>query len=207
MDRKKVKGFIFDVDGTLYSLKKMRIRMLGLLLSYYCVRPHRLKELYALFLFRMMREKSEYKGTSFEELYLKIEKKISLPAKEIEKCIQYWMFQAPLNILPTCAYQNVIAFINKQYREGKQIIIYSDYQATEKLQAIGVEYDLVFSFGQNGVSEQKPSIDIMKMILAKSGHTSEQILYVGDRDDRDRISAGMVHIPYCDIKQFRRSVC
>ena len=50
MDRNNLKGFVLDVDGTLYSQKKMRIRMLGRLLAYYVPRPDRLRELYALFL-------------------------------------------------------------------------------------------------------------------------------------------------------------
>ena len=42
------KGFIFDIDGTLYSQKAMRMKMLKRLLFFYAVRPNRLKELFAL---------------------------------------------------------------------------------------------------------------------------------------------------------------
>ena len=39
-----VEGFIFDIDGTLYSQGKVRSRMLVRLMKYYLVRPARINE-------------------------------------------------------------------------------------------------------------------------------------------------------------------
>ncbi len=206
MEIQMLKGYVLDVDGTLYSQKKMRIKMGARLLSFYILRPHRIKELYALKIFRNLREKDEWKRASFEELYLEIKKKTSLSLIRIEKSIQYWMFQAPLDIIKSCSYQNVISYINEQHHNRKKVIVYSDYPATEKLKAIGMEYDLVFAFGADGIDEQKPSLQIMKAIVSKSGYTANQLLYVGDRDDRDKVSAELVNMPYCDIQQFRQQL-
>lgn len=206
MDWNKLKGFVLDVDGTLYSQKKMRIRMLGRLLAYYVPRPDRLRELYALFLFRKLREQSEWKRAGFEDLFLELEKKAKLPAARIEERIRYWMFRAPLDSIKACAFRDVIAFINRQHRDGKRIIVYSDYPAADKLKALGMAYDLVFAFEENGISEQKPSRRIMETIVSESGCRADQLLYVGDRDDRDRASAETVSMPYCDIRQFRRII-
>ena len=206
MEIQMLKGFVFDVDGTLYSQKKMRIKMGVRLLSFYMLRPHRIKELYALKIFRNLREKDEWKRAGFEELYLEIQKKTSLPLTRIEKSIQYWMFQAPLDIIKSCSYQNVISYINEQHHNQKKVIVYSDYPAADKLKAIGMEYDLVFAFGSDGIDEQKPSLQIMKAIVSKSGCTADQLLYVGDRDDRDKASAESVNMPYCDIRQFRQQL-
>ena len=206
MEIQMLKGYVLDVDGTLYSQKKMRIKMGARLLSFYILRPHRIKELYALKIFRNLREKDEWKRASFEELYLEIKKKTSLSLIRIEKSIQYWMFQAPLDIIKSCSYQNVISYINEQHHNRKKVIVYSDYPATEKLKAIGMEYDLVFAFGADGIDEQKPSLQIMKAIVSKSGYTADQLLYVGDRDDRDKVSAELVNMPYCDIQQFRQQL-
>ena len=206
MEIKDRKGFIFDIDGTLYSQEQMRVKMLLRLLGHYCIRPHKLWELYAVYQFRKLREKSEWKQASFDELYKEIEKHISKPPAQIANRVQYWLFEAPLDVLRECAYQEVAEFINAQHEEGKQIIIYSDYPGKDKLGAIGIEYDLLFDFGQNGISEQKPSMSIMKKILSESGLQPSELLYVGDRDDRDKASAELVSIPYCDISLFRKTI-
>ena len=207
MDWKSLKGFIFDLDGTLYSQKKMRAIMLSHLVFYYGCRPHRIRELYALYCFRKMREKSEYKFARFEDLYNAIEKKAYLPTKKIEESIRNWLFQVPLLVINACAYKSVITFANQQFDEGKKIFIYSDYPAEDKLDAIGMKHDVVFAFGEDGIDEQKPSLRIMETILSKSGLKPNQLLYIGDRDDKDRVSADLVHIQYCDIRIFKKLVC
>ena len=206
MEWSRLNGYILDVDGTLYSQRTMRLKMLGRLLRFFCIRPYRLRELFALYLFRKLREKQEWKAASFEALYREIGERLFLPAERVETCIRRWMFESPLDILSASAYRDVISFVNAQHRAKKRIIIYSDYPAVEKLRALGLEYDAVFAFGENGIGEQKPSLNTMRRILSESGCTPEKLLYVGDRDDRDRPSAEMAHIPYCDIKQFRKAI-
>ena len=200
------KGFVFDVDGTLYSQKAMRMWMLKRLMAFYAFRPHRLKELFALKQFRELREMKEWKQAGFEDLYSEISKKTSLPVTKIEKTIQYWMFQAPLDIINECTYQAVVSYANEQHRNGKMVIIYSDYPAAEKLNTIGMEYDLVFAFGVDGIFEQKPSLQIMERIVSESGLAVDQLVYVGDRDDRDKASAELVNMSYCDIQTFRKMI-
>lgn len=200
------KGFIFDIDGTLYSQKAMRMKMLKRLLFFYAVRPNRLKELFALKSFRELREMDEWKQARFKDLYREISKKTTLPVTKIERTIQYWMFQAPLDIINKCSYQDVVSYVNEQHRNGKKVIIYSDYPAIEKLNVIGIEYDLVFAFGVDGINEQKPSLQIMEKIVSESGLTADQLLYVGDRDDRDKASAELVNISYCDIQTFKQMI-
>ena len=48
---------IFDVDGTLYNQKKLRLFMLLELLIYYLIRPHKVFQLNAIRHFRNEREK------------------------------------------------------------------------------------------------------------------------------------------------------
>lgn len=206
MDRNKQSTYIFDVDGTLYSQTRMRLGMLGRLLLFYGLRPHRLREFCALYLFRKLREKSEWKRASFDALYRELGKRLSLPPERIERCVSRWMFEAPLELLPKCAYRDVVSFANAEHRAGKRIIVYSDYPAEEKLAALGMERDAVYAFGENGVEELKPSPAAMRRILSESGCAPEEILYVGDRDDRDRPSAEAVGIPYRDVRRFRREL-
>ena len=64
-------NYIFDVDGTLYSQKNVRIKMFFRLVRFYGLRMHRLKELHALYCFRKLREKEDCRNKNFEDLFLK----------------------------------------------------------------------------------------------------------------------------------------
>ena len=50
------KAVVWDLDGTLYYQRDMRIKMALSLVSYYLIRPHRIKELLAVKQFRQIRE-------------------------------------------------------------------------------------------------------------------------------------------------------
>ena len=206
MDLKKIKTYVLDVDGTLYSKHKMRMVMAIRLVIYCFKKPSRIKELYAILVFRRLREQEKWKSAGFRDLCYEVSGKVSLSAGTVAKTIRHWMFKAPLDILKKTAFRDVVSFIDNEHHTGKRIIIYSDYPAVAKLQAIGMPYDTVFSFGHNGIDEQKPSRNVMKNILSAAGCSCEHILYVGDRDDRDRISAEMAGILYCDIRKFRKII-
>ena len=206
MDLEKFDNYILDVDGTLYSQKKLRIRMLLRLIIYYGLRPFKIKELFALIYFRKLREDPLYKNESIDKLYILIKKKTNLDVFITEKVIQKWMFTSPLNILKKYAYDDVIDFINEQHKIGKKIIIYSDYPAKDKLNKLEIEFDNIFASGEDGIIEQKPSLNAMKKILKDTDIDINSTLYVGDRNDRDKISADLVGIKYCDIKKFKKKI-
>ena len=206
MNWTKINNYIFDVDGTLYSQKKVRLKMLLRLITYYGLRLYRLKELYALYKFRKLREQPEYKETSMHDLYIIISKKCNLSSGAIQKIIEKWMFIEPLELLKKYKYKDVIAFINKHHQLGKKIIIYSDYPAAEKLNVMQINYDKLYVSGENGFKEQKPSLKAMQNILKSAIIDPSQTVYIGDRDDRDKISAEYVNITYYDIQHFRKII-
>ena len=53
-----IRAIIFDVDGTLYDQRKLRIRMFIELCAYYVLHPYQMKELRILSCFRREREKN-----------------------------------------------------------------------------------------------------------------------------------------------------
>lgn len=202
IDWSSIEAFILDVDGTLYSQRNVRMAMLWKLIRFYAIRPLKFKELIALYYFRKLREKLAYKNKTLDELYEVVGKKLNLSCNDVAKTINKWMFEEPLDFLKKYSYNNVVDFVNYQHRKGKKIIIYSDYPAAEKLLSIGIDYDMLFVSGQKDLIEQKPSLVAMKKILADTNLSAEKIIYVGDRDDKDRISAEMVNLRYFDIIEF-----
>ena len=199
-------GYIFDVDGTLYAQSRVRWGMLWKLATYFCIRPHRIRELLAIYLFRKLREKPKHKNDSFADLFRIIESKTGLPANAASRTIQTWMFEAPLTLLKKYAYRDVVDYINRKHADGCRIIVYSDYPAEEKLKAIGIRYDAAYDSSHEDIMELKPSLKAMRKILSENDLAAEQLVYVGDRDDKDRASAALAHIRYFDISDFRRMI-
>lgn len=206
MNWSSVKGYIFDVDGTLYSQMRLRFRMLLRLLSHYARHPLKVRELLAVYYFRRMREHPDWQNVSTDQLSYEISKMVSLPFTSVKDTIWYWMFQNPLDLLHRCAYKDVVAFVNRSYEEGKQIYCYSDYPCSEKLNRLGIKASRQFFFGQEHIKEQKPSIEVMKYIMSEINLPVEQMAFVGDREDKDKASADLVGIRYYDIRQFRELI-
>ena len=206
IDRQNYNGYIFDVDGTLYAQGKTRFIMFVRLLAYFCIRPFRWRELFALYLFRKLRERPEFKKLSVPQTCILMQKRLKLSASAIENTIRLWMFEKPLDLLCKYCHREVVDFIKSEHAAGKKIIIYSDYPALNKLHAMSIPYDHLFTSGEHGLQEQKPSETAMRTILKITGFSSAELLYVGDRDDRDKASAELVHMNYCDIRNLRKQL-
>lgn len=207
MDYKDVlnkKGFIFDVDGTLYDQRSMRIKMLFRLIFFYIFHLRAVKELLAVYLFRKCREKEKYRTYSMEDLYSVVADRLNMKAEAVSFSIQKWMFGVPLEIIGESSYGEVIAFAKEMHQMGKKVIIYSDYPALEKLSALEMPYDHVFVSGKENLSELKPSRIAMEYILHDTGFSADDLMYIGDRNEKDGVSAKMVNISYCDIQNFRK---
>ena len=204
MDPNDFGGFIFDVDGTLYSQKKVRRVMFLRLCVYYALRPFLWKELCALALFRRLREVRELRK-NVDELCGEVSRRLNMSELAVCRTVRFWMFENPLDLLLKYRYDTVFEFMKRAHSAGKKIIIYSDYPAAEKLAAMRIPYDLLFVSGENGISEQKPSAEAMRKILDASGLAADKLFYIGDRDDRDKASAELAHIAYCHIADFLKS--
>lgn len=204
MNWSNVDGFIFDVDGTLYSQKTVRLRMLfrlirALLTGSLCVR-----ELYAIYYFRKIKEQREFKCFDIEDLCLQVSLKVGLSKERVSCSVRKWMFEVPLDLLKEHCYSDVRQFINRQHDEGKTIVVYSDYPATEKLQAMGIRFNREFVSCFGGITQSKPSLCAMQKILNEIKISPNSLVYVGDRNDKDKVSAEMVNIKYYDINHFRK---
>lgn len=191
-----LRGIIFDVDGTLYEQKAVRLEMAMQLFRFYLLHPWRIRELWGLALFRKIRENRQFLAVPMPEQIATVSKKIGLPAKRLQCTIQKWMFEKPLPLIAKHAYQPVLTFLHRMQAEGKRIIIYSDYAPEEKLQVLGIVPDAVFFPGKAGINTLKPSKESMQSILRAVSLPAEQLLFLGDREEKDGESARMVGIPF-----------
>lgn len=201
------KAYIFDVDGTLYSQTKMRLIMMQKLFLYYLVHFNEINGLRIIYKFRKLREMRRYKSYSIRQLTEVLSAELRVNPEYADNVVKRWMFEEPLKALKKCAYPEVIRYINHCFDLGKQIVIYSDYPALDKINVLKVKVSNVFSAEDETIKELKPSLSAMNKIMQViQVCNKEHILYVGDRYNKDGKSAELVGIEFMDISQFRKIV-
>lgn len=198
--------YLFDVDGTLYSQKRLHI-LIGIeMLGYYVRHIREIADLSIVFQFRRLREKDEYKKYTIEGLIKIIAQRRHVQKAHVCEVIDQWLFKRPLPLIAKCAYDDVLQFMKKVTDNSGMVAVYSDYPAEDKLRALGVTPTFVFSAEDEGIGELKPSRKAMHHILDRLDVSADSCIYVGDRDSRDRCSAEYAGIKYFDISEFRKCI-
>lgn len=204
IDWKKIRAVIFDVDGTLYLQSALRKKMLYDLLGYFLVRPWKWKDLLILYHFRKEREKRSFEpGSNLEQAqYEWCSEKCGYPIESVKRVIEKWIFTHPNQYLLNCTYPGTKMFFDTLKKHGIKTAIFSEYKATEKLQAMGLNADLVACSTDPDIDQFKPNPKGLLVIAEKFGLSPWQCLFIGDREDKDGKCAQQAQMPYLivDIK-------
>lgn len=194
----RVRVVIFDVDGTLYTQSRLRKKMMYALLAHYTIRPWRLQEMMILHHFRAEREKrAGHAGGDLENAQYTwcVEKGNYSPAK-VRKVVEQWMFNFPNRYLTECTYPGTQSFFAKLRSKGIQIAIYSDYKAHAKMQAMGLQADLIVSSTDPEIDRLKPDPKGLLYIAEKLQVSPQECLFIGDRQELDGQCALSANMPY-----------
>ena len=204
VDWAPVRAVIFDVDGTLYHQRPVRIRMACRLAGFFLLHPLRIRELLGIRHFRKLRETERYRKASVEEQIRAAAEKAGIRDPErLREAVQRWMFTEPLSAIAACADEKTLALLRQAQAEGRKILIYSDYAPEEKLAALKVRADAVYYPGREGIDELKPSEKCMRRILDAQGLSPAETVYIGDREDRDGASADSAGVRYVPVQGLR----
>lgn len=177
---------VFDVDGTLYDQRRLRLAMLGHLLRE-SLRTRSLDTLRILRTFRQVREAlGEEAGVDFlAEQYARTAQRHGRQPHEIEALATDWMEVRPLAVLAPCRYAHVDRVFAGLQAAGKQVAVFSDYPALGKLKALGLQAHPVVCATDPEVARLKPDPRGLLGILQRTGVPASRALMVGDRFDRD----------------------
>lgn len=181
---------VFDVDGTLYDQRRLRIAMLGhLVADAWCSRS--LETLRLLKTFRQVREAlADEPGADFVRLQyaLAAQRHACLPER-VQALVAHWMETAPLPLLAGCRYDGLPALFTALRAAGKRIGVLSDYPAGAKLAALELEADFVVSACDDDVGRLKPDPHGLHTLLRRAGVPPERAVMIGDRFERDAEAA------------------
>lgn len=177
---------VFDVDGTLYDQRKLRLAMLRELLGD-AWRSRSLDTVRTLRTFRHVREAlGEQPGVDFMHLqYSETAARHGKSMEVVRALTTEWLEQRPLPFLAACRYPHLQAVFAALRAGGKQVAALSDYPAKDKLKALGLQASPVVCATDPDVARLKPDPLGLHLILKRCGAQAHRTLMIGDRFDRD----------------------
>lgn len=193
-----IKAVVFDVDGTLYDQSRLRKHMLLALLRHYLPRPWQLGDMLLLSRFRAEREqRAGYGCVGLQEAqYTWCAGKGGYTAAKVQQVVEHWMHRFPLRYLTSCIYPGTALFFDALRAKGLQVAIYSDYPAVDKLEAMGLQADVVVSSTDPEVNYLKPDPRGLRLVARRLGLDVSECLFIGDRQELDGACAESAGMPY-----------
>lgn len=187
-DWKEIGLVVFDVDGTLYRQRPLRMVMAALLFKN-AAAARSLLPIKVLRVYRRLREDFADEGRHDFESALIDETacRCATSTSAVEAIVAEWIDRRPLRYLRNCRYPGVADVFADVRKSRRKIGVLSDYPAEAKLAALGLDADFVLS--ARDVGALKPSPIGLERLVAAAGEAPETTVLIGDRPERDAEAA------------------
>ena len=205
----KIKGILFDVDGTLYHQALLRPIMIFLLVL---LNIHNPKELFRKAkVIAVYRKAQENLRHSFHGSSNCSSRQIDLAINNtgesyayISKTIMEWFEKRSLLFIRLCRRRGLNFVLDQLCQKGFKLGVFSDYPAQDKLRELRVyEYfSIIVSANDPEVKGFKPKTNGFAVAARRMGLKPSEVLYVGDRAEVDGIGASAVGMPVVILKGF-----
>ena len=200
MDFNKYDLYVFDVDGTLYYQNKLRLIMGKRLLMYYLLHPLKFKDLIIIKNFRSLRENAKDTNGLFDITA----KKCNVSVSRVNEVIKKWIYENPIDALIASKDDTLLAVIDKLKANGKTVAIWSDYEADDKLKALKLSTDYVYTAEQERVGELKPSPKGLNLIMSDLNVPKDKTIMIGDRMVKDGEAAKKAGCDYLILSKSKK---
>jgi len=185
---------LFDLDGTLYRQRPLRLLMALELLTLPLTGPGKaVARLRALRAFRTAQEQLRHaaSGSAPRSQAETAAAASGLAVAEVEALVADWMVRRPLKYLPFCRAAGLTALLAQLDAAGIRAGILSDYPADMKLRALGLDKRFwpVLCATDTEIGAFKPSPRGYRRACELWGLDPADVLYVGDRLDVDAAGA------------------
>jgi FMN phosphatase YigB (HAD superfamily) len=196
LDWRSVDLAIFDLDGTLYDQKRLRMRI-GMELAKDALLKGNSRTIRILRHYRHRREHlaamecEDFLERQFEDTA----QACNCSANDVRAAVSEWMDRRPLRHLFRCRYPGVTELFDALRRSGRQIAVLSDYAAEAKLAALELKVDLTVSASDPDVRRLKPNPAGLRKILDATSTPASRAVMIGDRFERDWVAAVRAGVP------------
>lgn len=196
IDWTDIRLVVFDVDGTLYDQRRLRLHMLVALIGA-TLRSRSLHVPLTLREFRRAREAlAVAPGADFLVAQYAIPAaRRGCAAETVRALVVEWMEERPLPHLAACRRPGIDRLFASLRKMGKHIGVLSDYPASAKLAALGLSADFIVSSTDSDVARPKPDPAGLRKLMRLAQVGPEHTLVIGDRIDRDWEAASRSNVP------------
>ena len=186
IDWKPVRLVVFDVDGTLYDQRRLRLGMAVKLLRH-CLTTGDFETPRVVATYRRLREEiAEQELNDFEPVLVRmVATKHRWSEARVRATISDWIDTRPLPLLRACRFDGVAELFQDLRTSGREIGVLSDYPAREKLAKLGLAADYVLAAGDDAVRVLKPNPRGLLHLMALAGAQPRETVMIGDRAERD----------------------
>lgn len=187
-DWQSIRLVVFDLDGTLYRQRPVRLAMLQLLLRD-ALRSRSTLTFRVLADYRRTREQLAEAGTEDFDVRLiaQVAARAGIAPHAVEAIVEDWIETRPLAHLHRAMVPGADALFAALRSTGRRIGVLSDYPAAAKLSALGLAADHVVAARDVGV--MKPHPRGLQAVMAAAGVAPAHTLMIGDRVERDIVAA------------------
>ncbi len=190
-----IKGILLDVDGTLYHQLPLRVFMASIIILSNFYNPKKLiRILKVVIQYRKSQELMRSMGIQKECYKIQIIQTVESTGESpsyVKDVIEKWFEKKPLPFIPLCKRRGVEKALDRWYRNGIRLGIFSDYPAADKLNILGISrfFTTTVSSADTDVDGFKPNTNGFAVAASKMGVNISEVLYVGDRAEVDGIGA------------------
>ena len=202
VESRTTKAVIFDVDGTIYSLVRMRFFMAVDLIASLAFRPWRWNDVAILYFFRKNREmlaRSLSEDISTKQYSFYFRGKKSNP-EYVELLVRKWIYSRPLRYIRICAYAEVVRLIRRISEQGAKIAYFSDYPPQEKVNQLGLPCDCFVASSDADIDKLKPNKRGLEKIMGELNLSARDCIFVGNDKRKDGLSAKLAGMRFLLLK-------
>jgi HAD superfamily hydrolase (TIGR01549 family) len=189
-----IKLVVFDVDGTLYDQRGLRLCMLREMLLF-ALSSRSIEFIKILRAYRKIREHlGESQHEDFEqELIARTASIVGCTPERVRSIAEEWLEQRPLRHLIRYRYAGLIELFQSLRKQGKKIGIFSDYPARQKLAAMQLDADYIVCATDKDIGVLKPHPKGLQVLMDRAAIGPAQTVLIGDRPERDGLAARAAH--------------
>lgn len=177
---------VFDVDGTLYDQRPVRLAMARALALNTATRLDLLTPR-IIDSYRHAKEVlADAETEDFEpKLLAEVAARHRVTPARVAAVVADWIETRPLPHLRSARIAGADTLFAQLRQSGRTIGVLSDYPADAKLAALGLAADIVVAAGDAEVGVMKPHPRGLEQVIARAGVAPDATLMIGDRPERD----------------------
>jgi HAD superfamily hydrolase (TIGR01549 family) len=191
----EIRLVVFDVDGTLYDQRALRLCMLREMLLC-AIRSRDIEFMHILRAYRRIREHlGDLLHEDFEaKLTSQTAALVGCSEDQVRSTTGEWLEQRPLRHLIRYRYPRLPELFQGLRKNSKKIGIFSDYPARKKLEALKLDADIVVCASDEAVGVLKPHARGLQVLMAQASMNPAETLMIGDRPERDGLAARAANV-------------